>query len=98
MHLIGNMLYLWIFGNNVEDAMGRRRFVVSCLPCGVVAALSRAFIAVGSRIPLIGASGMISGIRGVYLLLFPHARVLVFLHFGFLTKGFYVPAMPVPGL
>jgi len=64
MHLIGNMLYLWIFGNNVEDTMGRRRFVIYYLLCGVVAALSRAFVAPGSRIPVIGASGTISGVLG----------------------------------
>jgi len=82
--------------------MGRRRFVIFYLLCGVVAALSRAFIAPRSRIPVIGmmicVSGMISGALGVYLLLFPHARLLVMLPFGFLTKAFYVPSMLVLGL
>ena len=78
--------------------MGRRRFVTFFLPCGVVAALSRAFIARGLRIAVNGASGTISGVLGAYLQLFPHARVLVLLHFGFLTRVFYVPAMLVLGL
>jgi len=94
-HLIGNVLYLWIFADNVEDAMGRRRFVIYYLLCGVVAALSRAFIAPGSRIPVIGASETISGVLGAYLLFFPHARVLVLLQFGFSTRAFYVSAMLV---
>jgi membrane associated rhomboid family serine protease len=77
MHLIGNMLYLWIFGNNVEDAMGHRRFIVFYLLCGVVAALSQVALNPASEVPMIGASGAISGVLGAYLLLYPHARVLV---------------------
>lgn len=77
MHLIGNMLYLWIFGDNVEDVMGHRRFVVFYLLCGLVAVMSHTLMDPESEIPIIGASGAISGVLGAYLLLFPRARVLV---------------------
>ena len=79
MHLIGNMLYLWIFGNNVEDVMGHVRFIVFYLVCGVLAALSHAITDPSSTVPMVGASGAISGVLGAYILLFPHARVLVFI-------------------
>ena len=79
MHLIGNMLYLWIFGNNVEDVMGHARFVVFYLTCGVLAALSHAVTDPTSTIPMVGASGAISGVLGAYILLFPRAHVLVFM-------------------
>jgi membrane associated rhomboid family serine protease len=79
MHLIGNMLYLWIFGNNVEDVMGHARYVVFYVTCGVLAALSHAMTDPMSTIPMVGASGAISGVLGAYVLLFPHAHVLVFM-------------------
>ena len=84
MHLIGNMLYLWIFGNNVEDSMGHTRFIVFFLICGVIAALAQAIPDPSSEIPMIGASGAISGVLGAYLLLHPHARVLVVIPIGLL--------------
>jgi membrane associated rhomboid family serine protease len=77
MHLLGNMLYLWIFGNNIEDVMGHARFVVFYLLCGIIAALSHAVTDPSSQIPMVGASGAISAVLGAYLLLFPHAHVLV---------------------
>jgi membrane associated rhomboid family serine protease len=77
MHLLGNMLYLWIFGNNIEDAMGHARFIVFYLLCGVLAALSHALTDPSSQIPMVGASGAISAVLGAYLLLFPRANVLV---------------------
>lgn len=83
MHLIGNMLYLWIFGNNIEDAMGHARFIVFYLLCGVAAAFAQALPDPQSTVPMIGASGAISGVLGAYLLLYPHARVLVAIPFGF---------------
>lgn len=98
MHLIGNMLYLWIFGNNVEDAMGHFRFILFYLVCGVVAALVHVFFNGGSDVPTIGASGAISGVLGAYLLLYPHARVLVFVPFGVLSRAVYLPASVVLGL
>jgi membrane associated rhomboid family serine protease len=79
MHLVGNMLYLWIFGNNVEDVMGHVRFVVFYLACGALAALSHAVTDPTSTIPMVGASGAISGVLGAYILLFPRAHVLVFM-------------------
>jgi membrane associated rhomboid family serine protease len=77
MHLIGNMLYLWIFGNNVEDAMGHRRFILFYLICGIAALAAHAIPAADSVVPMVGASGAISGVLGAYLLLYPRARVLV---------------------
>ncbi len=83
-HLAGNMLYLWIFGNNVEDAMGRVRFVVFYLLCGVAAVAAQVLPNPGSVVPMVGASGAISGVLGAYLLLYPRARVLLGLPLGFM--------------
>ena len=77
-HLIGNMLYLWVFGNNIEDAMGHVRFLIFYLLCGACAALINAGVDPNSVIPTIGASGAVSGVLGAYLLLYPRAKVLVF--------------------
>lgn len=79
MHLLGNMLYLWIFGNNIEDVMGHAKFVVFYILSGILAALSHALTDPSSHIPMVGASGAISAVLGAYLLLFPRAHVLVFL-------------------
>lgn len=98
IHLIGNMLYLWIFGNNIEDVMGHVRFVVFYVVCGIVAALSHAMTDPSSTIPMVGASGAISGVLGAYLLLFPRARVMVLIPFGIFTRMMYVPAGFVLGL
>src|SRR5581483_10014575 len=98
MHLIGNMLYLWIFGNNIEDVMGHVRFVIFYLTCGIVAALSHAVIEPSSTIPMVGASGAISGVLGAYLLLFPRAQVLVLIPLGLFTRTMYVPAAFALGL
>ena len=98
MHLIGNMLYLWIFGNNIEDAMGHARFVAFYVVCGALAALSHALTDLHSTIPMIGASGAISGVLGAYLLLYPRAQVLVLIPLGLLTRTMYVPAAVVLGL
>ncbi|RMG28703.1 MAG: rhomboid family intramembrane serine protease [Gammaproteobacteria bacterium] len=97
MHLIGNMLYLWIFGNNVEDAMGHGRFLVFYLLCGVAAALAQALPDPDSTVPMVGASGAISGVLGAYLLLYPRARVLVLIPIGFLLETLSVPAAFVLG-
>lgn len=96
-HLAGNMLYLWIFGNNIEDVMGHRRFLFFYLICGVVAAYAHAFVDSTSRIPMIGASGAVSGVLGAYLLLFPKARVLTLLPVGFFIQIVRVPALVVLG-
>jgi membrane associated rhomboid family serine protease len=75
-HLAANMIYLWIFGDNVEDRVGRGRFVAFYLICGGIAALAQALLDVRSTVPMIGASGAISGVLGAYLVLYPRARVL----------------------
>lgn len=95
MHLIGNMLYLWIFGNNVEDAMGHVKFVVFYVVCGVLAAMSHALTDPTSTMPMVGASGAISGVLGAYLLLYPRAQVLIAIPLGPIPwwwPRFYVPA------
>lgn len=92
MHLIGNMLYLWIFGDNVEDSMGRGRFIVFYVLCGAAAAMAQALPDTSSHIPMVGASGAISGVLGAYLLLHPHARVLVMIPFGFFLHTVRLPA------
>lgn len=92
MHLGGNMLYLWIFGNNVEDAMGHGRFIVFYLVCGIAAVFAQALPDPESTIPMIGASGAISGVLGAYLLLFPRAHVLVAIPFGFYLHTMSLPA------
>ncbi|MFK8067534.1 MAG: rhomboid family intramembrane serine protease [Gammaproteobacteria bacterium] len=98
LHLAGNMLYLWIFGNNVEDSMGHGKFFIFYLLCGVAAALTQALISPQSTIPMIGASGAVSGILGAYLLLYPHAKVLVVVPIIIILKTFRIPAMLVLGL
>lgn len=97
-HLAGNMLYLWIFANNVEDAMGHVRFVIFYLLCGVAAAFSHMIFNTASDIPMVGASGAISGVLGAYLLLYPHARLLVLMPFGIYSRMVQVPAGTVLGL
>jgi membrane associated rhomboid family serine protease len=98
MHLIGNMLYLWIFGNNIEDAMGHLRFLIFYLLCGIAAAFSHTLTDLHSAIPMVGASGAISGVLGAYLLLYPRARVLILIPMGLMTRTMYVPAAVVLGL
>jgi len=98
MHLIGNMLYLWIFGNNVEDAMGHGRFVVFYLLCGLAAAMAQALPNPDSTIPMIGASGALAGVLGAYLLLHPSARVMVVIPLGFFFPVLYLPAALLLGM
>ena len=95
LHLLGNMLFLWIFGNNVEDRLGRIRFIPFYLICGAVAALTQALADRSSEIPLIGASGAISGVLGAYLLLYPRAMVLTLILPIFLVP---IPAWLMLGL
>jgi membrane associated rhomboid family serine protease len=80
-HLAGNMLYLWIFGDNVEDRMGRGRFLAFYLICGAIAALAQALPDTRSTVPMIGASGAVSGVLGAYLVLYPRANVLLAMPF-----------------
>jgi membrane associated rhomboid family serine protease len=97
LHILGNMLFLWIFGNNVEDAMGRPRFVVFYLLCGVLATLAQWLTDPGSEVPNIGASGAIAGVLGGYLLLFPRARVWSLLFLVVFFTFIPVPAWLVLG-
>jgi membrane associated rhomboid family serine protease len=92
LHLGGNMLYLWIFGDNIEDRIGHFRFLIFYLATGVVASLAHILIDPNSTTPMIGASGAIAGVLGAYFLLFPGAHVLV-LFFFFFIHMFRVPAM-----
>lgn len=92
MHLIGNMWFLWIFGNNVEDAMGRIRFIVFYLVCGLAAAAAQIAATPASPIPMVGASGAISGVMGAYLVLYPHVRVYALVPLGFFITSMALPA------
>jgi len=96
-HLGGNMLYLWIFGDNVEDRIGRLKFLVFYLLSGLAAAAAQIWTDPASKIPMVGASGAISGVLGAYLFLFPHARVLTLIPLGFFYRLIEVPALIVLG-
>jgi len=98
IHLLGNMLYLWIFGNNVEDSMGRGRFVLFYLLCGTAAALAQSLSAPYSQIPMVGASGAIGGVLGAYLILHPRANVRVLFIILFFIRVVSIPAAVVLGL
>jgi membrane associated rhomboid family serine protease len=92
MHVIGNMWFLWIFGNNIEDSMGHVRFVVFYLLCGVAAALAQVVANPASGIPMVGASGAISGVMGAYLVLYPKVRVYTLVPIGFFLTSIALPA------
>ncbi len=98
MHLAGNMLYLWIFGNNVEDATGHVGFLVFYVLCGLAAAGAQVASSPDSQVPMIGASGAIAGVLGAYMLLFPHARVLTLLPLFVFIQFVYLPAWLVLAL
>jgi membrane associated rhomboid family serine protease len=93
LHLGGNMLYLWIFGNNIEDAMGHGRFLVFYLLAGIVAAFAQFFYDPASNIPMIGASGAVSGVLGAYLVLYPYARIKTLLFIVIFIKIVELPAI-----
>ncbi len=92
MHLIGNMWFLWIFGNNIEEAMGRLRYLGFYLLCGFLASWSHILSNTGSILPSIGASGAIAGILGAYIMLYPRARVLTLIPLFFFVRFVYLPA------
>jgi membrane associated rhomboid family serine protease len=98
MHIGSNMLYLWIFGDNVEDRLGHFRYLLFYLLCGFGATLAHAFFSAGSRIPAIGASGAIAGVLGAYLVLYPKARVLTLIPIFFLITFRELPAVLILGL
>jgi membrane associated rhomboid family serine protease len=98
MHLLGNMLFLWIFGDNLEDEMGRRGFLAFYLASGIAAAAAQVLADPGSPVPMVGASGAIAGVMGGYLLLYPKARVDVLFIFLVFFRIFAIPAWAVLGV
>ncbi len=96
LHLVGNMLYLWIFGDNVEDRMGHGRFLIFYLLCGVAAALTQTLVSVDSVVPMVGASGAVAGVMGAYFVLYPKSRVLTL--FPFPLMLIEIPAVYLLGL
>lgn len=97
MHILGNMLYLWIFGDNIEDNFGHLKFLAFYLICGVVAALAHILVDPTSVIPTVGASGAIAGVLGAYLVMFPRNRVRSIVPLGFLLTTVELPAVVVLG-
>ncbi len=97
LHIGSNMLFLWIFGNNIEDVLGRFRFIIFYFACGVVAAAGHVISSPHSSIPMIGASGAVAGVMGAYLLLYPHAKVLTLLPIFFFFTFIEVPAFLIIG-
>jgi membrane associated rhomboid family serine protease len=93
LHFLGNMLYLWIFGDNVEDQLGHARFVLFYLICGVVAGLAHVLMNAASTVPTIGASGAIAGVMGAYFVLYPHSRILALLPLFVFWEVIEVPAI-----
>lgn len=98
MHIIGNMLFLWIFADNIEDRLGHVKFVLFYFFCGIAAGLLQSAIDPGSKIPMIGASGAVSGVLGAYILLFPRARVLALIPLGFFLRVSYLPSFVFLGI
>jgi membrane associated rhomboid family serine protease len=92
LHIAGNMLFLWIFGNNIEDQLGHVRYLLFYLACGVLAALSQWFFSAYSTVPSLGASGAIAGIMGAYILRFPKAQILTLIPLGFFFWTIRIPA------
>jgi membrane associated rhomboid family serine protease len=97
LHILGNMLYLWIFGNNIEDAIGHLGFTIFYFACGITAGLAQVYVDPTSRIPGIGASGAIAGVLGAYLVLFPRAKIGTLFIIGFFIEVSTVPAVLVLG-
>lgn len=95
VHLLGNMLFLWIFGNNIEDYLGKKYFVIFYIFCGTAAALTQIFFNPDSIVPMVGASGAIAGVLGAYLLLYPRAKVTTVIIFGFFIRLIKIPAVVV---
>ena len=98
LHIIGNMLFLWVFGNNIEDSMGRLRFILFYLLAGTVAAYAQSLLDPESTVPLIGASGAVAGVLGGYILLHPHARVVTLVLIVFVVTLVEIPAAILLGV
>lgn len=97
LHILGNMWFLWIFGNNIEDSMGHLRFVAFYLICGVAAAMAQVIANPASTVPMVGASGAISGVMGGYLILYPRVRVYAIVPLGFFLTSIAMPAWVMLG-
>ena len=97
MHLIGNMLYMWIFADNIEDTLGSRKFIIFYLLSGIGAAMAQVMMDTHSQIPMVGASGAIGGVLGAYLINHPNAKVLVLIPFGFFSQLIKIKALYVLG-
>ena len=97
-HLISNMVYLWVFGNNIEDRLGHFKYLLFYLICGAIAALCQWFIGMYSTIPSLGASGAISGVLGAYLIWFPQARITTLVFLGFFVTTINIPALVIIGI
>ncbi|MBE9250449.1 rhomboid family intramembrane serine protease [Dolichospermum sp. LEGE 00240] len=97
-HLISNMVYLWVFGNNIEDRLGHFKYLLFYLTCGAIAALCQWFIGMYSPIPSLGASGAISGVLGAYLIWFPQARITTLVFLGFFITTINIPALVIIGI
>ena len=97
MHLIGNMLYMWIFADNIEDSLGPSKFLIFYLLAGIGAAMTQVLVDTHSQIPMVGASGAIGGVLGAYLINHPNARVLVLIPFGFFSQLIKIRALYVLG-
>jgi membrane associated rhomboid family serine protease len=98
LHLAGNMLYLWIFGDNVEDAMGPFKYLIFYFTGGIVASLTHVLTNPGSQIPTVGASGAIGAVLGAYLVLYPNSRIMTLILLGFFTRMRLIPATIVLGV
>jgi rhomboid family protein len=98
MHVAGNMLFLWIFGDNVEDTLGHGRFLVFYVLAGIGAAITQTLSAPGSAVPMIGASGAVSAVLGAYVLLFPYATILTLVGFAFFWRFVHIPATVMIGV
>ena len=97
-HLISNMVYLWVFGNNIEDRLGHFKYLLFYLTCGALAALCQWFIGMYSAVPSLGSSGAISGVLGAYLIWFPQARITTLIFLGFFITTINVPALVIIGI
>jgi membrane associated rhomboid family serine protease len=97
VHLLGNMLFLWIFGDNIEDKLGHFRYLSFYLLCGLIASLSHILTNISSQVPSIGASGAIAGVMGAYMVLFPRARIRTLLILGIFIQIVRIPAIVMLG-
>jgi membrane associated rhomboid family serine protease len=93
LHIAGNMLYLWIFGNNIEERLGHFKYLIFYLTCGALAALAQWYFSPFSSIPSLGASGAIAGVMGAYIIRFPHAQILTLIPLGFFITTVRIPAI-----